>query len=652
MPSMPSVKMPSVKLPKVRLPFAKRDRGEGEYESQRVEATRVAPIRIGSSRPNIIFFLVDDLGWSDLPCYGNPFHLTPNIDKLARKSVRFSQAYAASAVCSPSRAAIQTGKHPARLRMTDWIPGRERQFSDPMKTPPARDRMSLSERTIAEALKQGGYQTGFVGKWHLGGENYEPHDQGYKYNAGGGAQGSPSHPNYYRPPFDMVNLKNKRDDEYLTDRLTDEAQWQLNQFQKKSDQPFFLMMSYYNVHEPIQAKPGMADKYFDRRKDGSPWKNEDYAACLESVDQSVGRILGMLQRQGLEKDTLIVFTSDNGGAPAVTSNYPLRGTKSDYYEGGIRVPLLVSWPARLRPGVTEAAVTSMDFYPTFLEAANIAPQPEQHLDGKSMMAAFAGRDVHQKLFWHYPHYNHSGVSPLSAMRSGNLKLIRNYESNSLELYDLNRDPREQNNLAASQKSVAYSMARDLGTWLEYVDASMPVMRDKGAPVAAQKHNNTAASQFSQVIGARVSQDAKGYYHISADNFGCALKPYRPMAGKRFEISCDFEILSKKPAQFENASIVVGESSENLFSFTYWKGRKTLTISRFGELEPIAEVAVTNPPKKGAFRLTVEIDEREVGVSAGDTMLKKKLGRPMQIRTIGYGVLKASVKASDFAIKAS
>jgi arylsulfatase A-like enzyme len=437
------------------------------------------------ARPNVVFILADDLGWSDLGCYGNRFHETPHLDALARDGMRFTDAYAASPVCSPSRAAILTGKHPARLGITDWLPGRTDRNSQRLLRPPLPPGLPLPETTLAEVFKAAGYATAHLGKWHLGGEELLPEQQGFDLNLGGNHQGGPlSYFFPYRNRYDtteyLPGLARGAPGEYLTDRLTEEA---VRFIESHRAEPFFLYLPHFAVHIPIQAKPEAVARYERKQEGYAGFANPHYAALLESLDGSVGQLVAALKRLNLYENTIIIFTSDNGGltvaegkfTPATTSA-PLRDGKGYLAEGGVRVPLLVRWPGVTGAGQTSRAVVSgLDFMPTFREMLG---QPDGEVgtpDGVSLLPALrggAGKD-REALYFHYPHYSNQGGRPSGAIRRGDYKLIRYYEDNRTELFDLARDPGEKTNLAGTSPRVAARLQRQLERWGQTVGARMP-----------------------------------------------------------------------------------------------------------------------------------------------------------------------------------
>jgi arylsulfatase A-like enzyme len=440
-------------------------------------------------KQNFVFFLVDDLGWTDAGCFGSGFYNTPNIDRLADQGIKFTDAYAACPVCSPTRASIMTGKYPARLDITNYFTGKKKGKLIPA---PYINRLPLEEITIAEAFKDAGYKTFFAGKWHLGKKKYYPEHHGFDVNKGGNHTGLPV--GGYFSPYLNQELENGPIGEYLTDRLTEES---ARFIENNTDKPFMLFLSHYSVHVPLQAKKEMVDKFKTRaaslpKSDIKKFKPEGkrkarqvqdhpvYAAMIESVDQSLGNIMDKLTELGLDQDTAIIFMSDNGGLSTAegspTSNTPLRAGKGWLYEGGIRVPMIISWPGQAKAGsVCNEPVTSTDFFPTMLDMAGVSPLPGQHIDGKSLVPLLTeerwpGREA---IFWHYPHYSNQGGKPCAAVRCGDYKLIEFFEDGSKELYDLRNDIGETNNLTKSMPEKAQKLSTLLHNWYKEVDAKMP-----------------------------------------------------------------------------------------------------------------------------------------------------------------------------------
>ena len=448
------------------------------------------------AKPNVVMFFIDDLGQRDLGCYGCENYETPNIDRLAKRSALFSDFYSANPVCSPTRAALMTGKAPQRLGITQWI------------NQPNDIHLSLDEVTIGEALASGGYKTGYIGKWHLGEkDNQQPREQGFTWMRcvnRGGAPGSYHFP-YKRkntkktssgvPYWDVPDLADGKDGDYLTDKLTDHA---IQFIAENKDGPFFLCFAHYAVHTPMQAPEPLVQKYKEKFGDSeplaSPERNEAttreqqtnpiYAAMVENLDTNVGRILNQLKELGLTDNTIVIFTSDNGGLStlkkgrgrgAPTSCRPYRGGKGWTYEGGIRIPTMIAWPEKIKPGVISTPAITMDLYPTMLDLLGLKSRPDQHLDGVSLVPAIHGKANDQLkdrfLAWTYPHDHGSGHSPSNAIRSGDWKLIHLTDDKTpneerYELYNLKDDIGEKKNLAIEKHEKVHELAKQLSEWLE------------------------------------------------------------------------------------------------------------------------------------------------------------------------------------------
>jgi len=438
-------------------------------------------------KPNFIFFLVDDLGYSDVGCFGSEYYETPNIDRVAQEGMKFTSAYAGSTISSPTRASILTGKYAGRLHITAPIPiiSYMRQATEGnitrLKDPDYCMNLPLEEVTIAEALKPAGYTTASIGKWHVCDDpEYFPEYQGFDLNIAGDGHGATK--NYFYPYYNRWRMTagepwqewNTLPDgvpgEYLTDRLTTEA---LSFIEENKERPFFLYLSHYAVHTPIQAKDSLIRKYQGKPADTLRGHiHPEYAAMIESVDQSMGAVLKKLEDLGLEKNTIILFFSDNGQRRQWTSNYPFRGGKGDFYEGGIRVPLIIKWPGVVTGGsVTDVPVISNDLYPTMLEMAGLPLMPEQHVDGLSLLPLLKqeGKPDRDALYWHFPHYS----AMCGVIRYQDWKLIESLEDGSVELYDLRNDPTEQHNLAEKNPSIVEQLKKMLADWRENVNAQMP-----------------------------------------------------------------------------------------------------------------------------------------------------------------------------------
>jgi arylsulfatase A-like enzyme len=456
-------------------------------------------IFLAMARPNIIFILLDDLGWKDIGCYGSSFYETPHLDRLASEGIFFSDAYASCPVCSPTRASILTGKYPATVGVTQFIGGHT---VGKVSDVPYFFNLPMQEISLARVLRERGkYQTWHVGKWHLGSRLTWPDNHGFDVNIGGCHWGYPIRG--YFSPYGCPTLEDGPEGEYLTDRLTNEA---INLIETAGDQPFFLNLWPYAVHIPIQAPETLIDKYRRKAKDLGidhidPFEEGDffpclhkkdlriqrrtfqsdpaYAAMIENLDWNVGRLLGALEATGKADNTIVIFTSDNGGLATAegspTCNHPLAEGKGWMYEGGTREPLFIRWPGVIKPGSkTSIPVTSPDFYPTLLEAAKLDPMPEQHTDGVSLLPLLQGESLDRgPIFWHYPHYSNQGGTPGCSVRDGDWKLIEFFEDNHIELYNLREDISEEKNLAMKEKELAIELKGKLDEWKISVEAKIP-----------------------------------------------------------------------------------------------------------------------------------------------------------------------------------
>lgn len=464
-----------------------------------------APLKSSpASRPNIVFFLIDDLGYGDLGCYGNTFCETPNIDRLAREGLRFTNAYASAPVCSPSRASILTGQSPARLKLTQWIPGVAYPHKK-LREAASAQHLAHGVPTIAQQLRRAGYQTASIGKWHLGGDGYLPESFGFDANIGGDLHGKP--PSYFGP-FQFHNLQGYTKDDYLTDVLTEKMDAYVQQAAAKG--PFFLYMAEYSVHLPLEAKVAMIEKY--RRKNGGP-KNARidepdpiYAAMIESTDMALGSLRATLERAGIADNTIVVLTSDNGGVGfqgrdlhRIANNGGLRAGKGFLYEGGIREPLIVHWPGVTRPGsCSDVPVIGADFSPTFAQLAGAGATP-QPCDGIDIGGLFRGESAPPRdtLYWHYPHYSDQGGTPTGAIREGEWKLIEFFEDSHVELYNLALDPGEQYDFSSSFAPKAEELRRKLRDWRTRMRATMPAPNPDFDPALALSPNGPTGCSWER-----------------------------------------------------------------------------------------------------------------------------------------------------------
>ncbi|MEM1060376.1 MAG: sulfatase [Verrucomicrobiota bacterium] len=465
----------------------------GRLEDELPTASRVI-------RPNILFILIDDMGWKDVACTGSEFYETPNLDRLRGEGMLFTDAYAAAPVCSPTRASLLSGKYPARLGVTQYIGAGEEHGK--VIGAPYVPYLSRDECSVARALLEEGYRTIHVGKWHLGGPTHLPEEHGFEVNVAGSSWGAPKAG--YFSPYEMPYLPDGPEGEYLTDRLTDEA---IRQIEEPDQRPWFLFLSHYAVHTPIQAPADLVAKYEAKAErlgidqaaaieegDYFPleWKKDQrlrrrkiqsdptYAAMVENLDANIGRLLEALREAQVDDNTIVMFTSDNGGLSSAegspTCNLPLREGKGWMYEGGTREPLLVKWPGVVAPGSKcDTPVTTPDFYPTILEMAGAQARPEQHCDGESLLPLLEenGYLEREDIFWHFPHYGNQGGTPGSSIRHKEWKLIEFYEDGRLELYHLTRDPGETNNLVAEEPERTRRLHERLRAWREQLEALEP-----------------------------------------------------------------------------------------------------------------------------------------------------------------------------------
>jgi arylsulfatase A len=434
--------------------------------------------------PNVIVVLADDLGWTDLACYGSDLHETPHLDRLAKDGMKFTQNYSACTVCSPTRAALLTGHYPARLHITDWIPG-AMPDNPKLLVPDWTKFLPPTETTIARLFKAKGYATASIGKWHLGGEASYPDKHGFDLNIAGTDKAQTS---TYFAPWKIPTLTEGKDGDYLTDRLTDEA---VKFVERAKDRPFFLYLAHFAVHTPVQGRPDLVAKYKAKVRAGRNHTNAAYAAMVESLDASVGRLRAKLEDLNLADRTILIFTSDNGGRVPTTSNRPLRFGKASAYEGGVRVPLIVHWPGVTKPGaVSDTPVITMDLFPTLVAMAGLSPpdpgKDAAGRDGLSLVPVLRGTGVlnRTELFWHYPHHQHyqlGGTMPYGAIRSGDFKLIEFFNDMHVELYDIKADIGEEHDLAAARPKLAGELRDRLHAWRKEVGAQMPTPNPKYDP---------------------------------------------------------------------------------------------------------------------------------------------------------------------------
>ena len=502
------------------------------------------------TKPNIVLIVADDLGWADLGAYGSTYYKTPSLDKLAAAGRRFTQGYSACPVCSPTRAAILTGKHPARVGITDWIPGMPPKRSQNFVRSPFLQQLPLDETTLAERLKAQGYATAHIGKWHLGGKGFEPTRQGFDLNIAGDELGSTLS---YFAPFAretrvMPGLESAPKGEYLTDRLTDEA---VHFIADHKSSPFFLYMPHFAVHTPIVAKPEVVAQY--PAWDGVPHgrqENPTYAAMLQGLDESVGRVLAELDRWKLADKTIVIFTSDNGGlateegprTPA-TFNAPLREGKGWVYEGGIRVPFIIRWTGKIEPGTETTPARSEDFVPTLLELTH--SPAEGPFDGVSLAKLLTHKEpiAERTLIWHYPHYSPQGGRPSGAVREGDWKLVKDDTTGRLELFNLGNDVRESKNLSAEKPEKVAELAKKLEDWRVALGAKLATVNADYIPNEADKNGViTLPARTAEVHGLMLRYEPLPHkntlgYWVNADDWA----------------SWEFDI--KEPGEYECEALV-------------------------------------------------------------------------------------------------
>ena len=437
-----------------------------------------------NTRTNVLLFLVDDMGWTDLSCFGSAVYETSAIDRLATQGMRFTNAYSACTVCSPTRASILTGKYPARLHLTDWIPGHPNPKGK-LKPPAFNQELPHEEITLAEMLKPHGYTSASIGKWHLGDEPYYPETQGFDLNVGGTKKGQP--PSYFSP-YQIPTLQDGPEGENLTDRMAAEA---IHFIEQNRDRTFFVYLPFFAVHTPLQAKKEYIEKYQAKIQPGMAQHDPVYASMVQNVDESVGRVLARLDELGMAERTLVIFTSDNGGLIPKTSNLPLRAGKGSAYEGGVRVPMIVRGKGWVRPGsVCDTPVMSIDLFPTILDILQIPQDAEHPVDGVSLAPLLqeSGTFHREALYWHYPHYHPGGAHPYGAVRRGDDRLIEFYEDGALELYNLKEDIGEKRNLVKENPEKTRELHRMLHAWLSETKAQMPTPNPDYIPEVGRDSN--------------------------------------------------------------------------------------------------------------------------------------------------------------------
>jgi arylsulfatase A-like enzyme len=530
------------------------------------------------TKPNIVVILADDLGARDLGCYGSTFHRTPRLDALAKRGVRFTNAYAASPVCSPSRVALLTGLHPARVGLTDWLPGRNDRPDQALNRPVIPAQLALEYETLGESLGRAGYATAHIGKWHLGGKGFGPVEQGFSLNVAGDDTGTPL--SYFAPFRNaagrfMPGLETAPEGQYLTDRLTEEAV-AFVEAQAKADKPFFLYMPHYAVHTPMRAPSDLINAFDGSTIAPGQQRNPIYAAMLESLDRSVGRILDTIETLGLTNDTWIIFTSDNGGlattegpnTPA-TSNAPLREGKGWLYEGGLRVPSIVAGPGLKSPGSTsDRLVMLTDIVPTVLSLVPDAKSKFVALDGVDFSDTLISGEIGpgRTLYWHYPHYSNQGGRPGGALRKDAWKLVEFYETGRRELFDLAKDPAESRNLASEEPEKTAELGAELARWRATVDARMPSPNPGFVP-------NPQTPNGSIVLPASKA-------NVSGDQLRYEPQPHKNTLGYwiRAEDAAEWDFTVTAPGEFEVSALVGCGTGQGGSRVAFeWDGRTKMLL---------------------------------------------------------------------------
>jgi arylsulfatase A-like enzyme len=577
-------------------------------------ALALAPLA-GAASPNVVLILADDLGWADLGCYGSKFHRTPHLDKLAAESVRFTDAYAAAPVCSPTRASLLTGKYPARLNLTDWLPGRPDRPDQKLKRPVIIQQLPLGQTTLAKALQAAGYKTALIGKWHLGGKGFEPERHGFDVNIGGDQTGTARS---YFAPFKsrdgifMPGLEKAPDGEYLPERLTAEAE---KFIAANRGRPFFLCLPHYLVHTPLEAKPDYVKKYKANGKPGEQ-NNPYYAAMVESLDESVGRIRKKLDELKLADNTIIVFSSDNGGlctnegpnTPA-TINAPLREGKGYLYEGGIRVPLLIHVPGTTWPeAACQIPVSSIDLFPTILDLCKV--KSDAKVDGLSFAWLFGVSLVKydRALFWHYPHYSNQGGRPGAAIRNGDWKLLEFYENGRRELFNLKDDIGETRNRIGDRLELANQLHAKLDVWRKAVGAKLPALNPDFLPnPQGQDGTITLEARTAEVHGTQLRYEPLPH----KNTLGFWTRP---------DDWASWEFTVRKPGEFQ-LNILQGcgkGQGGSVVEFTVADQTLTAIVEDTGHFQNFKErmLGVVKLDKTGRYTLTVKA-KRKPGVAVMD-----------------------------------
>ena len=621
---------------------------------------------------NVVFFLIDDLGQTDLGCYGSKFYETPACDRLAAMGVRFTNGYAACTVCSPTRFSIMTGKYPARGHLTDWIAGHVRPWAK-LRIPDWHKQMEHEEVTLAEAVKPAGYRSCFIGKWHLGPEGYWPLEQGFDTNVGGYSRGAP--PSYFAP-YRIPTMPEGPKGEYLTDRHAADAEVFLD---KHGDAPFFLYVSMYAVHTPLQAKKELVAYYTAKAKKMGdyPQNNPVYAAMVHSMDQCVGRVLDKLEAKGLLGRTAILFIGDNGGLIGnprrpVTINLDLRAGKGSSYEGGVREPFLAYWPGVTRPGsVCHEPVISVDFYPTILEMLGARGDPKHNaaVDGLSLVPVLkdpSARLDRDAIFWHYPHYHPGGATPYGAVRARDWKLIEFYEDMHVELYHLAKDPAETTDLAAKMPERAAQLRRMLHDWRKAVGAQMPTPnpdydpakeRQRGGRPQPRKKTDRRDLEhpdFPILRGGTIARSPTGYT-LETDGEATALLPAAKPFTKRAVFQLTMKTHLQRDAGWQNGFLALGDSGKDdelAVAGVYIGG---LRVSIFEGLSDSGGPRTDEPAQFDrqqtlGVKVVADLQKRTLTLTAAGVTISQPLPKALKaIRYYGYHAMQTRTSFSEIKV---
>ena len=614
---------------------------------------------------NVVFFLIDDLGQTDLGVYGSKFYETPACDRLAAMGVRFTNGYAACTVCSPTRFSIMTGKYPARGHLTDWISGHKRPFAK-LKIPDWNMKMEHAEVTLAEAVKPLGYRSCFIGKWHLGPEGHWPLEQGFDTNIGGYSAGSP--PSYFAP-YRIPTMEEGPKGEYLTDRHAADAEAFLD---ARADKPFFLYISMYAVHTPLQAKKELIEHYKAKaaKMGDYPQNNPVYAAMVHSMDECVGRVLKKLEAKGLLDRTAIFLIGDNGGLIGntrrpVTINLGLRAGKGSSYEGGVREPFMVHWPGVTRPGsVCHEPVISTDFYPTILDMLGAEGDPKHNaaVDGASLVPLLkrtAPKLDRDAIYWHYPHYHPGGATPYGAVRARDWKLIEFFEDMHVELYSLRDDQAETTDLAEKMPAKAAELRKMLHDWRTRVGAQMPTPNPDYDPNRARQHprgsrRNLKHPDFAILRGGKIGKSPLGYtLETSAE--GTALKKAERPFTRRAVFELKMKTHLKREEGWQNGFLALGDSGKDddlVVAGVYIGG---LRVSIFQGLSDAGGPKVDKPAtfdRQQTFDVKVVVDlrKRTVACTAAGVTVSQPLPKAFKaVRHYGYHAMRTRTAFSEIKI---